>query len=180
MKAFISCRRFSLTKWQVVSVSTILIASGSTYFCISYLQRQLLILLQSWRSADEPVLWKCAYVVPLLTEVLLKLVEVLWVRFIQNMHKLALITVVIMRETCGKIKNRRFNAQHVAPNSSLDPKWRKRYKNLASMLWSQNTDMYDLLFITDPSRTTLTASVDTRTHTCTHSHRHTEIKVGLL
>lgn len=41
--------------------------------------------------------------VPLLTEVLLKLVEVLWVCFIQNMHKLALIiVVVIMRETVEK------------------------------------------------------------------------------
>lgn len=99
------------------------------------------------------------------------------------MHKLALIIVVIiMRETVEKYRTAASTLSMSLQILLLDPKRRKRYKNLASMLWSQNTDMYDLLFITDPSRTTLTASVDTltRTRTHTHAYRHAEIKVGLL
>lgn len=95
------------------------------------------------------------------------------------MHKLALIIVVIiMRETVEKYRTAASTLSMSLQILLLDPKRRKRYKNLASMLWSQNTDMYDLLFITDSSRTTLTASVDTLAFT--HTYRHTEIKVGLL
>lgn len=91
--AFLICS----AKRQVVSVSTILVASESTS-CTSGVSYRF------DRSHEGQWMNLCYGLrVPWLTEVLLKLVEVLWVCFIQNMRKLALIIiVVIMRETVEK------------------------------------------------------------------------------
>lgn len=97
----------------------------------------------------------------LLIKVLLKILEVVWESFIQNVHN-RLWSPLSLYSWKNKAQVNTKLVRHVFPNGPETKQ--KRYKNLASMLWSQNTDMYDLLFITDPSRTTLTAHTHTRTH----------------